>query len=326
MMEAGSGISVIVPTYRRLAALRKALESLQSQTMESFEILVADNSNDAAIHQAVTEFNRSARVPARYIPEPELGLHNARHAGARAARGDILVFTDDDATFDKGWLRAYADAFAAHPDMAAAGGPVRPVWEAPPPAWLRDYIGTSKVYGILSLMDLGAEFRMAPDVFFFGVNMAIRRETLFRVGGFNPELIGARTIGNGESGLIVKLRREGFALGYVPGALVLHHIPTHRMTVQYIRKWAWHLGGAVMYERWQGKAVSMRELAADGVRIVRMQGRAMLQDIVVRDRTDREGIDTQFQASMGWCMLNYLWWMLVDPLVKNSLSTNEPSL
>ena len=36
------------------------------------------------------------------------------------------------------WLAAYARCFGAHPDMAAAGGPIRPAWETPPPTWLLD--------------------------------------------------------------------------------------------------------------------------------------------------------------------------------------------
>jgi glycosyl transferase family 2 len=80
-------------------------------------------------------------------------FHNARHAGVWAAKGDILIFTDDDATFAQGWLRAYADAFDTHPEMVAAGGPVRPVWEDPAPTWLLQFMGDAKTFGTLSLME-----------------------------------------------------------------------------------------------------------------------------------------------------------------------------
>ena len=130
-----------------------------------------------------------------------LGLHNARHAGARAAEGKILLFTDDDATFDCGWATAYAEAFARHTEMMASGGPVRPIWETEPPQWLLDYIAESKMFNILSIMEPHTEFRMNPNGFFFGVNMAIRRNILFEVGGFNPESFGDIWSGDGEAGL-----------------------------------------------------------------------------------------------------------------------------
>ena len=106
--------------------------------------------------------NGEGSKPLRLIQEPELGLHNARHAGARVAKGKILVFTDDDATFDPNWLRAYAKAFDSHPEMMAAGGPVRPAWEVAPPKWLRALMGDTTEFGMLSLMEPYKEFRLDP--------------------------------------------------------------------------------------------------------------------------------------------------------------------
>ena len=140
-------LSVTIPTYNRSRTLQQGLASLQQQTFRDFEILVVDNAADPVVEKQVAAFS------VRYVPEPQLGLHNARHAGARAATGSILIFTDDDATYEPNWLRAYADAFDAHADMAAAGGPVRPVWETKPPQWLLDYIGDTKEFGILSLRE-----------------------------------------------------------------------------------------------------------------------------------------------------------------------------
>jgi len=86
--------------------------------------------------------------------------------------------------------------------MAAAGGPIHIVWESPPPKWLIEYIGQVKIFPILGLLDVYDEFRLDPKGFFFGGNMAIRREVLFQVGGFNPDLIGDIYFGDGEAGYI----------------------------------------------------------------------------------------------------------------------------
>jgi len=199
-------ISVIIPTYRRPQLLRQALHSLQGQSLPTFEVIVVDNASDPEVERMV---HAVKELPVRYVPEARLGLHYARHAGVYATDAELLVFTDDDATFDRDWLQAYQDAFTCHADMAAAGGPVRPLWEISPPAWLLEYMGDAKEFGILSLMEPYDHFRLGPDGYFFGVNMAIRRDTVFETGGFHPESFGDSWFGDGESGLRQKLRDQG---------------------------------------------------------------------------------------------------------------------
>lgn len=315
-------ISAIIPTYKRPQLAMRALRSFQAQLLEPFELIVVDNAADPSLQEQIEQFNARARIPGVYVPEPRLGLHHARHAGVRAASGDVLVFTDDDATFSPGWLTAYAEAFAAHPDMAAAGGPVRPVWEQAPPQWLLDYMGDAKIFGILSLMEPWDSFRLSTDGFFFGVNMAIRRH-VFNWTGFHPELVGSRTIGDGESGLNAEISSRGDLIGYVPEAVVYHHIPASRMDVRYIRRWAWHLGGAYMYRRWRGRARSTPALFKEALSIARLHLKYWIAGYVVRPRRDPRSIDIQFNASLGWCKLTYLWWMLTDPTVKTALDKRD---
>src|SRR5438128_12312301 len=186
-------LSLVVPTYNRSRLVMRCLESVQRQDLQQFQLLLVDNSPDAELQSRIEEFNPAARIPAQYVPEPRLGLHNARHAGARAASGDVLVFTDDDAVFDPPWLAAYARAFEAYADMSAAGGPVLPDWEVPPPAWLSVLMQADPtMFPVLSLLNLSDEFQLTRDGIFFGVNMAIRRQALFTAGGFNPEIFGDR--------------------------------------------------------------------------------------------------------------------------------------
>lgn len=227
-------ISVVIPTYKRPESLLRALRSVREQSWPQHEVIVVDNAADPEVARLVGEVAAAAPVPVRYVSEPELGLHNARHAGARAARGEILVFTDDDATFDSGWLAAYARRFSEHPEMAAASGAIRLAWEKLPPQWLVDYIGDAKDFGLLGLRESYPDFRLEPDGVLYGGNMAIRRDVLFAVGGFNPENFGDVWLGDGETGLNRKLWQRDLLVGYVPAALVYHHIPPARMTARYL--------------------------------------------------------------------------------------------
>jgi glucosyl-dolichyl phosphate glucuronosyltransferase len=244
-------ISVIIPTYKRPQLLQRALDSLREQTFSDGEILVVDNEANVSVESLISKVQPGHRLPIRYVAESNLGLHHARHAGARAARGEILLFSDDDATFDRGWMSAYAESFDRYPEMAAAGGPVRPLWEGSPPQWLlklqESYGGRS--FPMLSLMERGPDFCLAPQGVFFGVNMAIRKSVLFEVGGFNPEAFGEVWLGDGESGLNYKLWDRRLPIGYVPGAVVHHYISAERMTVDYLRRRMANEGACAMYTR-----------------------------------------------------------------------------
>ena len=134
--------SVIIPTYHRPQSLIRTLRSLQDQTLANFETIVVDNAADPQTERMVVEFNQKARHEARYVSHPSGGNTGARHRGAREARGDLLVFTDDDVTFAPRWLEAHLEAYDEEPEMAAAAGPVEPMWETRPPQWLIDYLQT----------------------------------------------------------------------------------------------------------------------------------------------------------------------------------------
>ena len=252
-------ISVVIPTHDRADSLVRAVTSalILDYPADRYEVVVVDNASRDATPSVARELQNTAgggRV--RYVRESRLGLHRARHAGARCARGRLLAFTDDDATFDRGWIRAYVEAFDAHPEMAAAGGPVRPAWETPPPQWLLDYmavqdpiVGGAAMFAILSLMEPFTEFRLDRHNFFVGTNMAVRRADLFELRGFNPDSFGPRWLGDGEDGLAHKLRRRGSMIGYVPAALVHHHIGVERMTPAYFRKRMANQGACDIYTR-----------------------------------------------------------------------------
>jgi glycosyltransferase involved in cell wall biosynthesis len=320
-----SRLTLIVPTYRRPADLQRCLESVQRQTLADFELIVVDNASDAQLATRVADFNLHARVPASYVPEPNLGLHNARHAGVRAATGDILVFTDDDATFDPDWLCAYSRRFDDHPEMAAAGGPARPVWEVPPPAWVPAYMRTQPaMFPILSLLEPFDEFRLTPDGYFFGVNMAIRREVLLEVGGFNPDSFGSAWLGDGETGLNRKLWQRHLLIGYLPEAVVYHHVPAERMTLEYFRRRQANDGACDIYARFHQEGVPDRAgLLRTGAAITRESARDWLASLVLRGRTDPRSLRVQLRAERAWARLEYVGRLLTNSELRELVSRQD---
>lgn len=232
----GPRITVVIPTFRRPRTLEAGLASLEQQTDPPEEVIVVDNAADPAIERLVADRNRGARVPVRYIAEPRTGVHYARNTAATASRGDVLLYTDDDVTFDPGWVAAYRRVFAARPGLAVAGGPVVPRWDEEPPGWLVEFLALPGHGGLLSILaPRGTDVVATEATGIYSCNMAIERSRLIQRGGFHPEATGHRWLGDGESGLLAEMEAAGDELAHVPAALVHHHIPPHRMTVDYLR-------------------------------------------------------------------------------------------
>src|SRR5690242_1278529 len=107
--------SVVVPTYQRGAALERCLDALASQTLERdrFEVIVVDDGSVTPPRAAVAR--AAASLDVRLIEQANAGPASARNAGARAARGEYVVFTDDDCIPDAGWLRAIDVVATCHP-------------------------------------------------------------------------------------------------------------------------------------------------------------------------------------------------------------------
>src|SRR4051794_40410455 len=91
--------TIVVPTYRRPELLDRCLAALAAQDFpaESFELIVADDAASEATRRQVEGFAAGARPAIRYLAV--IGRHGpaaARNVGWRAARGEVVAFTDDD--------------------------------------------------------------------------------------------------------------------------------------------------------------------------------------------------------------------------------------
>ena len=102
-------ISVIIPTYRREEALRDSLKDLLQQDYPNFEILVIDQTQT---HEPETEKYLEKLAKEGQISWFRLNwasLPGARNYGVRRAKGEIVLFIDDDIQLQQGYLNAHAD-------------------------------------------------------------------------------------------------------------------------------------------------------------------------------------------------------------------------
>ena len=217
-MGAGANATVAVCTRGTDAALlRGCLESVFAQRPPPEDVLVVDNGGGAAASLRGV-FGPRLRV----VNEPRVGAWRARNRAIADASGEIIAFLDDDVRAEPGWLTAISAVFA-EPEVLAAGGPISPVWEEPPPAWL---LSSSRALGTQGLLDLGPVRRdIDPQrEFFVGGNLACRRAAVRGSRGFLPvwPCSGLGAIAD-DYELSRRLAREGRAV-YEPAAATRHLI------------------------------------------------------------------------------------------------------
>ncbi len=206
------------------------------------EIIVVDNCSTDSTRDVVESFmNRKRDSNIRYIFEPIPGALSARHRGAFEACGEILIYVDDDVITSSEWLDAIVGVFD-DPQVHLAGGKNLPKFESPPPDWINAFWDKNdgKIWcADLSLLDFGDEVMEINPVDIWSLNYAIRRSTLFELGGFHPDIVPKpyeQYQGDGETGLAWKVKAMGYKVIYQPKALIHHKIPDQRVNVEYFKK------------------------------------------------------------------------------------------
>jgi glycosyltransferase involved in cell wall biosynthesis len=144
-------VSVILCTHNpRLHYLRRVLDGLRNQTtaLPPWELLLVDNASTLPLAESV---DLSWHPHFRHIREMTLGAAWARLRGITEARGNLLVFVDDDTVLKTDYL-AHAQAIASeHLQVGAWSGSVRLQFEKSPPEWLKPY------YYLLSYREVNSD-------------------------------------------------------------------------------------------------------------------------------------------------------------------------
>jgi glycosyltransferase involved in cell wall biosynthesis len=255
--------SLIIATYNRADRLRDTLVNLGAlRTTESWEAIIVDNNSDDDTRAVVEKSAEWFPVDLRYLFEPEQGKSAALNTSIRAARGDVLAFTDDDVRVESDWLDRAAEALDRH-RCYFVGGKVLPIWEGPRPAWLPNRSGRHRA--ILALLDYGPEPIELVNRSPLGVNMAVRREAFTHFGLWWDNRVGRQgnTLrGQEQREWCARARAEGLSGFYAPDMIVHHIVPQDRLNKRYFRRWMYWNGisRSILYEM-RGTNIEGREEA-----------------------------------------------------------------
>jgi len=182
-------VSVIIVNWNGVEHLRLCLPSLAAQSFKSLEIIVVDNrsSDDSA------KVARS--LGARWLPlEENLGLAPALNRGAAIARGDLLLFVNNDMRFDPGFVAALAAPLERDEEIFATDG-MQFDWDGT----VRGHLAT-RLTNVSPKRDSPTE--LVPGLYFYqqeqteespvfmasAACMMVRRTLFEKIGGFDDRL------------------------------------------------------------------------------------------------------------------------------------------
>jgi glucosyl-dolichyl phosphate glucuronosyltransferase len=234
-----SRVTVAICTWNRCTLLEQTLEEMTRLVVPAgveWELVVVNNNCTDATDAVLARF--ASRLPLRRVFQPIPGLSNARNSAVGAAKGEYIIWTDDDVLVASDWLTEYCRAFERWPEAAHYGGLIEPWFPQPPPAWLLAV--WKKVAHAYAAVDLGPEPRRfaPPREVPFGANMAARTDVLRRFP-YDPDL-GVRPdsrMGGEETRVIRQMTEAGETGWWVPTARVRHFVPVERQTEDYLRRY-----------------------------------------------------------------------------------------
>jgi GT2 family glycosyltransferase len=196
-------ISVVVCTYNGRAVVSGCLAALQRLEYPNFEVIVVDDGSTDGTAQVASEYGYRVISLIR-----NRGLSTARNVGMEAATGEIVAYIDDDAYPDAHWLRYLAITFLTTTHAAVGGPNVAPDGDG----LVADSVACAPGNPAHVLIS-DQEAEHIP-----GCNMAVLRERLVAVGGFDP----AFRVAGDDVDLCWRLRQRGWTLGFNPAAMVWH--------------------------------------------------------------------------------------------------------
>lgn len=225
--------TVALCTHDHADRLSRTLADLRQLRMPGapWELLIVDNACTDATPALLAREAWPTGWQVRVVREEKLGLSNARNCALREARGDYLIFVDDDETPHPEWLLAFEKLIMNHaPD--AFGGPIEVLFEGDRPAWLTD-----DLLGFLGQVNrAGSAVPLTePGTSFNGGNFGVRRTVCETVGAFDPALgrKGADNTGGEEVDFYRRLLAGGFKVWWTPDAVIFHRIEAIKLKRSY---------------------------------------------------------------------------------------------
>lgn len=233
-------ISVVICTYNpREKYLSRVLQALREQTLPpaQWELLIVDNASKVPVADS---FDVSWHPNGRIIREEKLGKMHAWFKGMSEAKGDILVFVDDDNVLASDYLEQAQAISVQWPFIGAWGGGISPEFEVTPPAWCLEQPWRLTIDEVKE--DVWSNLREGFATLPAGAGMCIRRAVGLRylewcrINEMSNALdrVGNLVTGYGDMNLALCAVDLGLGTGKFARLQLTHLIPASRLTLDYL--------------------------------------------------------------------------------------------
>jgi glycosyltransferase involved in cell wall biosynthesis len=203
--------SVIIPTYNREAELERVLSALEKQEgQHAFEVFVVDDGSADGTSQVLS---KQRLFPLTSLRQDNAGPAAARNAGIRQARGDVVIFIDDDVIPDSNLILEHLDTQASRRGVVI--GALRPP-RTRQPAWAEWECQTlARQYELM----LAGVFAPTPRQF-YTANASVPRKSLLQAGLFDADFKRAEDVE-----IAYRLQDLGLPFTFNDRAIVQHDTP-----------------------------------------------------------------------------------------------------
>jgi GT2 family glycosyltransferase len=288
-------MSVVVCSYNGEKTIRDCLEGVIRLEYPDYEVIIVDDGSTD--HTAAIGREYGFRV----ISTENRGLSSARNTGWQAATGEIIAYLDDDAIPDPHWLTYLAATFGSEQHVAVGGPNLPPPGDGAVAECVANAPG-----GPCHVLLSDTEAEHIP-----GCNMAVRRDALEAVGGFDPQF---RVAGD-DVDIAWRLQDGGMSLGFNSAALVWHH---RRDSVRgyWKQQQGYGKAEALLERKWPEKYNTAGHVTWSG----RLYGHGVLHDLGLRlgrvyhgvwGSAPFQSIYQPAQSLLGYLPLMPEWYLLI---------------
>lgn len=206
--------STLVCTRNRGENILPTVKSILQNDYPHFELIVVDQSTNDRTVQALSDNINHPSV--HYIRSDTIGKSRALNLGLKQAKGEFVLITDDDCIVPADWIKCLVEIFKTHSDVAITFCNVTAAPHDKSKGFIPDYERKHDY--------MASSIRDKNKVRGIGAGLAIRREVIQSIGGFDEQLGPGSEFGDCEDGdLAVRVLLKGWSIYETSRVSVIHY-------------------------------------------------------------------------------------------------------
>ena len=224
----------------------------------NWKLVVVDNGSVDLTVSLVESFK--GRLPLELLHQPNAGKNRALNLGLSAIEGSAAILTDDDAIPRPDFLKAWEQCLNSKWEFELFGGSIRPLFETPPPSWLKE----DQFYFDMLFVARNLPEGPIEPAGIFGPNMAVRTSVFKRGFRFNENIGPNGSDPNypmgSETEFCCRLAQSGAACWFTKEPLVYHIIHAHQINMTYWVKRAYRHGRGFAQQKWENGQLNISQV------------------------------------------------------------------